>query len=110
MSKHLNLPEPIAAYFAADRRDGDTVAQCFTSDGVVTDEGRTHAGREAIKKWRAEAVTKYMYTCEPFAMDESDGAIVVTSRLEGNFPGSPVNLKYRFRLGRGRIEKLEIAP
>jgi hypothetical protein len=35
---------------------------------------------------------------------------VVRSRVTGNFPGSPVNLRYRFRLERGLIASLEIAP
>jgi hypothetical protein len=33
----LNFPEPIAAYFEADRRDSADVARCFTTDGVVVD-------------------------------------------------------------------------
>ena len=28
----LNLPEPIAAYFAADQRERQAVARCFTSE------------------------------------------------------------------------------
>jgi hypothetical protein len=43
-----NLPEPIAAYFEADRRDGDAVARCFTNEGVVMDEGRAYAGLAVI--------------------------------------------------------------
>ena len=39
MSK-LSLPEPIAAYFDADKRDGEAVARCFTNQGVVEDEGQ----------------------------------------------------------------------
>ena len=35
---------------------------------------------------------------------------VVTSRLNGNFPGSPVNLRFFFRLERGKIALLEIIP
>jgi hypothetical protein len=34
MSK-LNLPEPIAAYFDADKRDGEAVARCFTNQGAL---------------------------------------------------------------------------
>jgi hypothetical protein len=34
----LQLPKPIAAYFAADKGDGDAVAACFTDDAVVIDE------------------------------------------------------------------------
>jgi hypothetical protein len=34
----------------------------------------------------------------------------VTSRVTGSFPGSPVDLRYFFTLGRGRISTLEIKP
>jgi hypothetical protein len=35
---------------------------------------------------------------------------VVTAELEGDFPGSPVVLKFRFTLRAGLISALEIAP
>jgi len=50
--KSLNLPKPIAAYFAADRGDGEAVSQCFTDNAVVKDEGHTYKGRAAIKEWK----------------------------------------------------------
>ena len=106
----LNLPEPIAAYFNADRRDGEAVARCFTKQAVVKDEGQTHFGPEAIKAWKDAASAKYRYTSAPFAVDQKDGFYIVTSRLTGNFPGSPVELRYLFRLERGRIAHLEITP
>jgi hypothetical protein len=43
--------------------------------------------------------TRYHYTSEPIACEQADGKIVVTSRLTGSFPGSPVNL--RFCIGAG---------
>jgi hypothetical protein len=107
---HLNLPEPIAAYFDADKRDAEAVARCFTKQAVVKDEGQTHTGVAAIKAWKSAASAKYTYTTEPLAVDEKDGGYVVTSRLTGNFPGSPVNLRFAFRVERGKIASLEIAP
>jgi hypothetical protein len=107
---HLNLPEPIAAYFDADKRDAEAVARCFTKLGVVKDEGQTHTGVAAIKAWKSAASAKYTYTSEPFAVDQKHGGYVVTSRLTGNFPGSPVNLRFAFRVERGKIASLEIAP
>lgn len=105
----LNLPAPIAAYFAADQqKNAEAVARCFTAQAVVKDEGHTHSGIDAIKAWKAAASTKYTYTTNPFALEQSDGHQVVTSRVEGNFPGSPVDLRYRFRLERGLIASLEI--
>src|SRR5258708_36999578 len=102
------LPESIAAYCAADKRDGEAVARCFTKGAVVKDEGHPHSGLAAIKAWKAAASAKYSYTSAPFAMEHKDGRTIVTSRLTGNFPGSPVDLRYAFRLERGKIALLEI--
>ena len=46
-TKSLDLPKPIAAYFTADKGDGEAVSRCFTEDAVVKDEGHTHRGRAA---------------------------------------------------------------
>ena len=77
---------------------------------VVKDEGHTYSGILAIKQWKAESSAKYTYTSEPLALDQRDGTTVVTSRLTGNFPGSPVELRFFFRLERGKIAFLEIIP
>src|SRR5258706_12327316 len=63
-TRSLSLPKPIAAYFAADRGDGEAVSQCFTDNAVVKDEGHTHKGRAAIKAWKTDASAKYEYTSE----------------------------------------------
>ena len=105
---HLTLPEPIAAYFAADRQDPAALARCFTAQATVTDEGQTHTGLDAIKAWKAAASTKYTYTTEPFALAQQNGQHIVSSRVAGNFPGSPIQLQYRFALERGLIASLEI--
>lgn len=107
---NLTLPEPIAAYFEADKRDADAVVRCFTAHAVVKDEGQTHSGIDAIEAWKTAASAKYSYTCEPFALEQKDGRHIVTSRLTGNFPGSPLDLRFAFRLERGKIAFLEIAP
>jgi hypothetical protein len=106
----LTLPEPIAAYFDADRRDADAVARCFTIDAVVKDEGQTHAGLAAIKRWKTEASAKFDYTVKPLSLEQKDGAAVVTCHLTGTFPGSPVDLRFFFRLERGKISMLEVKP
>jgi SnoaL-like domain len=108
VNQQLDLPEAVAAYFAADRLDGDAVARCFTREAVVTDENQTHTGIDAIRRWRAEVGAKFVYTSQPLSQTRDGSAIVVTSRLTGNFPGSPVDLRYAFRLERGKIASLEI--
>jgi ketosteroid isomerase-like protein len=111
MNMIITLPHVIASYFALDKaRDAQAIADCFTSGAVVVDEGNTYTGQDAIRQWMANASTKYTYTVEPFALDEVAGQVVVTSRLVGNFPGSPVDLRYRFALTGDRIARLEIVP
>ena len=106
----LDLPKPIAAYFTADKGDSVAVAQCFTDNAVVKDEGHTYRGRAAIKQWKTDASTKYQYTSEPVACEQKGGKFVVTSRLTGNFPGSPVSLRFFFGLEGDKIVSLEIIP
>ncbi len=108
---HLSMPEPIADYFEADKRgDADAVARCFTKRAVVKDEGRTHSGHAAIQKWKTGATAKYSYVSKPLAVEQRDVRYIVTSRLTGNFPGSPIDLRYAFRLERAKIVSLEIVP
>ena len=106
----LNLPKPVAAYFMADKGDSKTLSQCFTQDAVVKDEGQTHRGRAAIKQWKTDTAAKYQYTSEPLACEQKDGKTVVTSRLTGNFPGSPLNLRFFFKMDGEKIAFLEIIP
>ena len=106
--KDLSLPEPIEAYFEADRRDSNAVARCFTNDGVVVDEGQTHTGPAAIEAWKTATSAKFSYLAEPFALEKKDRQYIVASRVTGNFPGSPVDLRYAFTLERGKIASLEI--
>ena len=104
----LDLPKPIAAYFAADKGDSEAVARCFTENAIVKDEGHTYNGLAAIKKWKSQTSTKFTYTSEPFASEQKDGKTVITSRLIGNFPGSPVDLRFFFALEGDKIASLEI--
>lgn len=105
----VKLPNIIAEYFAADRkRSAEAVADCFTDDAVVIDEGQTYTGRDAIKQWMAGSLTKYTYSVEPFSISTEGHRIVVVSHLEGDFPGSPVDLRYQFALDNQKIAGLEI--
>jgi hypothetical protein len=108
--RDLNLPEPIAAYFEADRRDGAAVARCFTNDGVVVDEGRTHTGLAAIEAWKAATSARFSYIAEPLELEKEARKYIVTSQVTGDFPGSPVDLRFSFTLERGMVASLEITP
>ena len=107
----VQLPNPIAEYFDADRRKGtEAVARCFAEGAMVKDEGQIYTGRDAIRQWKADSSTKYTYTSEPVAIATENGRTIVTSHLVGDFPGSPVDLRYFFVLEDGKIAELEIIP
>lgn len=103
------LPAPIAAYIDAENRgDTEALAQCFAEDAVVRDENKTIKGLAAIKKWKAETKKKYQHTVEPLVSAVKEGKTIVTNRLTGNFPGSPVELEFVFTLEGNKIASLEI--
>ena len=104
-----SLPKPIALYVAAENSgDANLLDQCFAENAVVKDEGQTIEGLAAIKKWKAETKKKYQHTIEPLACTQKDSRTVVTNRLTGNFPGSPIELEFVFTLDGNKIAALDI--
>ena len=105
----IDLPTPIALDIAAGNRgDANSFAQCFAEHAVVRDEGRTFKGLTAIKQWNNEARKKYQHTMEPLASARKGDKTIVTNRLTGNFPGSPIELEFVFGLDGNKIASLEI--
>jgi hypothetical protein len=105
----IELPEPVAGYFAADQSTAKKSAvRYFTETAIVVDEGKTYVGHQAIQSWMEESSTKYSYVVDPFELTTLDRQIVVSAHLTGNFPGSPIDLRYRFEIFDGKIAKLEI--
>ena len=104
-----DLPTPIATYIgAANRGETEALAQCFAESALVRDEGKTIEGLAAIKKWMVETKQKYQHTIEPLAATQKDGKTIVTNRLTGNFPGSPIELEFVFTLDGNKIVSLDI--
>lgn len=105
----VELPKPIAAYIAAvNSDDTEALAECFTELAVVRDEGQTITGLAAIKQWGTETKKKYQHAVLPLASVQKDGNTIVSNRLTGNFPGSPIELKFIFQLEGDKIVSLEI--
>lgn len=109
MHSSLTLPDPIAAYFVADTQGPDQVAQCFTPQAVVKDDGHIHSGRDAIRAWKKAADVKYTCTTEPFSLELMEGVHAVKAHVAGNFKGSPLDMNFFFRLERGLIANMEIS-
>ncbi len=102
----------IDRYFAAaSRHDVDAIVSLFAATGVVVDDGDTHHGTNEIRDWRAGSASQYEYTTTLIRREPAgDHDITVTARLEGNFPGSVVDLQHEFHTDDGFIEELRIFP
>jgi len=103
-------PPAVTRYLAASGAgDAAAIADCFTPDGTVLDEGATHRGRAEIRAWREAVARQYTFTStvtgsEPVDVDHHR----VTVRVEGDFPGGVADLTYRFGLRDGLIADLAI--
>jgi SnoaL-like domain len=105
----LNVPEPVAGLLAAEEaEDADVLSRCFTEDGTVHDEGRDYHGRTSIQQWKKEVDAKYRYLLQPVNAQTHGDKVVLRARLTGEFPGSPVDLDYIFKLSNDKIASLEI--
>lgn len=103
------IPQPIAAYVLAENsHDSQAVANCFTQNAVVKDEGKVHRGRDEIKKWSAETVSKYAAQLAPIQVISNPNGYVLLASVFGNFPGSPAKLNFHFSISGALISQLEV--
>ena len=105
----ITLGGPVAGFFEAERaEDLEALAHCFGERATVRDEGRVVQGPDAIQRWMKDAKAKYHHTVEPLAVSRRDGTTVVTARVAGAFPNSPLELDHVFVVEGGRLVSLEI--
>lgn len=105
----MMLPAPLRAYFDADQAAADTAPlDAFAAQAVVRDEGKTHVGHDAIAAWWRAAKAAYGHTAEPLEATDDGGRTLVRARVSGDFPGSPADLTFAFRVENGLITGLEI--
>jgi hypothetical protein len=102
------LPEPLATYFDGHKNhDVEAMIGPFAEGAIVKDEGQERRGLPAIRKWMEEAAAKPSVIAVANAA-ETDANTTVTGRVSGNFPGSPIDLRFIFTLDQGKITRLEI--
>jgi len=104
------LPEPLASYFeAVNREDVESMLVPFAANAVVKDEGKTRSGVAELREWIEEVTGKYhpRFEVEDVVTEGAEAAIVI-GLVSGAFPGSPVRLRYTFRLSGRKITHLEI--
>lgn len=106
------VPDVIDRYFVAhDRGDTETALASFSIGGRVRDDGHDYVGHDAIRDWLGRASTQFTYTRTPTAARRiRDEGWEICNRLEGDFPGGVVDLRYRFRVDGDVIGELVIEP
>jgi len=103
------LPSAISRYFdAKNAHDVDGTLAAFADNASVHDEGRQMSGRAAIREWIEVTTHKYRDVAVPLAVEHDGRSTIVTARVSGTFPGSPVELRFRFRDDGENIASLEI--
>lgn len=105
------LAPAIVAYIAAaNTGDLAAIAHCFAEDANVFDEGQHQVGPAAITRWVADTGRRYQPRVEVQNVQHRTGKVLVDNVVSGNFPGSPLALRYTFRLNaQGKISRLDIS-
>ncbi|UVL00999.1 nuclear transport factor 2 family protein [Pseudomonas sp. B21-048] len=106
-----SLAPAIAAYIAAtNTRDTSRVASFFAEDANVFDEGQHQVGTQAIAQWMQATAQRYQPRVEVLDVQLRTGKVLVHNLISGTFPGSPLELRYMFRLNeQGKIARLDIS-
>jgi hypothetical protein len=104
-----SLPSPLSSYFAGQNaHDVDGMLAPFSDTAVVKDEGQEYRGARAIRGWMEETTRRYRPMVEVKDVEDAGGITIATVIVSGQFPGSPVTLRYEFALAGHEIARLEI--
>lgn len=110
---NVELPPPIVRYFATKGgEDAEAALACFTDDAMVWDNGEDLEirGIPQIRAWMTDTTTGYKLTSEVKACETLGEEFVATVVASGDFPGSPYEFAYRFKLRGDKIAELAINP
>ncbi|MGW6795356.1 nuclear transport factor 2 family protein [Streptomyces chartreusis] len=103
------IQEFLTKYFsAATDPDRERYFSLFDDAVVVHDDGRSHHGLAAVRRWRDE-VPDVRYDLRE--VTGTPTACRAVAEIAGDFPGSPVTLCFTFeRDAQGKITRLDIEP
>ena len=106
----MDLPRPLIRYLDAKRAyDTDALLATLTSDAVIADEGSTHTGAGAIREWNERASKALKATYELEAAERVAESFVLTVKVAGDFPTSPVTLYFYATLRGDKIAAMTIS-
>lgn len=101
------IPQVVAQLIEAQKHfDSNAYASCFTDTATVFDEGKNYSGRMQIREWIEKANQEYKISMTPLEYSETDQTL--KAKVTGQFPGSPIVLKYQYEFSDGLIQSLKI--
>ncbi len=105
----MNLHQVIKSLIEAQNSHNSLAyVECFSETAIVQDEGQTHRGKAEIRQWIEKSNSEYQSVLKPLGYEESESVNVLSTEVSGDFPGSPVLLKFHFSLENGLISSLRI--
>ena len=94
-----DLPGIVMSYLTASQgTDPGSAIALFTADATVTDSGTDYTGTVEILDFLQRATTEFEYTSTLIGAERQGSTATAINRLEGNFPGGIVDLRYTFSL------------
>ncbi|ACU61693.1 nuclear transport factor 2 family protein [Chitinophaga pinensis] len=105
----MELPKVVGRFIETQNNyDSKAYTDCFTVTAIVHDEGRIHNGKEEIRQWIEHANEIYRSSMEPLNYEQSGSNGVLTSKVSGTFPGSPIVLKFHLEFKNELIASLKV--
>lgn len=105
----IQLPKLIEKYIqASNNADKESFISCFSTNAIVFDEGVKVSGHTAIEKWFIRTRNEYKFKTDPIKIKENGDLVVLTAKVSGQFPNSPVTLDYFFKIQSDKIQSLEV--
>ncbi len=96
---HDSLPPVVEQYFTL--MDGDdklAVAALFAPGAYVVDKGTSYRGDVEIRSWLSGEASEFTTTSRRLMTENAGSSVMVVLRVEGDFPGAPVDLTIDFLL------------
>ena len=99
-----------ARYFVfAEYNRAKQIVQLFEPNAEVLDDGQLYSGHPEIMKWLTGPASEFTTISSRLGVETTIDSTVIRVRIEGNFPGGCVDLRFQFvESESGRIASLAI--
>jgi SnoaL-like domain len=105
----ISLQKPLADFFSAtNARDADALFALFAAEATVDDEGFQYRGLDSIRGWIAETVERFRFNIDVVDASHATEQSSIVGVVSGDFNGSPVHVRYDFKLDQQKIVSLKV--